>query len=103
MFIMAIVTFFISTDVIFISVNMMTLGCFIVPIIPISINFSSELTFPIEATVVTGTLMMVGQLGGFMLAVIIGFVCDAGTHGGAWVWVFFTGLGIIGCVCSVIV
>lgn len=103
MFIIAIVTFFIKTDKIPISINIMVLGCFIVPIIPISINFSSELTFPIEATVVTGTLMMVGQLGGFFLALIIGFVCDLGSNGGGWVWVFFTGLGIIGCVCSVII
>jgi hypothetical protein len=36
------------------------IGVVIVPIIPVGINFSGELTFPIEPTVVTGTLMMVG-------------------------------------------
>lgn len=103
MFIMAIVTFSIYSDELFISINMLILGCFLVPIIPISINFSSELTFPIEATVITGTLMMVGQLGGFMLALIIGFVCDAPKNAGGWVWVFFAGLGVIGCICSVVI
>jgi hypothetical protein len=43
-----------------IAINISTMGIVLVPIIPIGINFSSELTFPIEPTVVTGTLMMTG-------------------------------------------
>lgn len=103
LFLLAIGEFFRQTDATLISINTIAIGCFIVPIIPISINFSSELTFPIEATVVTGTLMMVGQLGGFILALLIGFVCDAGSKGGAWTWVLFSVLGGIGSFCSVIV
>lgn len=49
-----------QTDSIVIAINIATLGIVLVPIIPIGINFSSELTFPIEPTVVTGTLMMTG-------------------------------------------
>lgn len=77
--IFAIFTFARGTDGILISINTMIMGLFIVPIIPIGINFSSELTFPIEPTVITGTLMMVGQLGGFILAIIAGFVADTGS------------------------
>ena len=41
-------------------IETLMIGIVIVPIIPVGINFSAELTFPIEQTVVTGTLMMVG-------------------------------------------
>ena len=57
---LAIWTFKVATDSALICVNIISIGIVMVPIIPISINFSSELTFPIEPTVVTGTLMMVG-------------------------------------------
>jgi len=40
--------------------NVIMIGMVIVPIIPVGINFSGELTFPIEPTVATGTLMMTG-------------------------------------------
>ena len=53
-------TFYIYDDRIFISINVVIIGVFLVPIIPIGINFSSELTFPIESSVITGTLMMTG-------------------------------------------
>lgn len=77
-FLFAIFTFNRKTDAVLISINTLILGIFIVPIIPIGINFSSELTFPIEPTVITGTLMMVGQLGGLILALLAGFLADAG-------------------------
>ena len=56
----AIFSFAKGTDGILISINILIMGVVIVPIIPIGINFSSELTFPIEPTVITSTLMMVG-------------------------------------------
>ena len=43
-----------------IAANVIMIGVVIVPIIPVGINFSGELTFPIEPTVATGTLMMTG-------------------------------------------
>ena len=88
---------------IFISINILLMGILIVPIIPIGINFSSELTFPIEPTVITGTLMMVGQLGGLMLALLAGFVADAGPLGASNVWVMFTILGVCASVCSLVI
>lgn len=41
-----------------------------VPIIPIGINFASELTFPQEPTVVTGFVLMAGSTMGFILGVV---------------------------------
>ena len=55
-----------------IAANVIMIGVVIVPIIPVGINFSGELTFPIEPTVATGTLMMTGQLFGFFLALAAG-------------------------------
>ena len=55
-----------------IAANVILIGIVIVPIVPVGINFSGELTFPIEPTVATGTLMMTGQLFGFFLAMAAG-------------------------------
>jgi len=55
-----VLTFALKKDSVALSINVLCLGVVIVPIIPISINFSSELTFPIEPTVITGTLLMTG-------------------------------------------
>lgn len=43
----------------------------LVPIIPVGIDFSSELTFPEEETVSTGFLLMSAQALGFFLALIV--------------------------------
>jgi hypothetical protein len=56
----AIFTFAAYSDGVMISINVMVMGFAIVPIIPIGINFSSELTFPIDPPVITGTLLMTG-------------------------------------------
>ncbi len=99
----AVVTFALRTDSVLISTNTILLGMFIVPIIPISINFSSELTYPIEPTVITGTLLMTGQLGGFIIAVVAGYLCNLGPRGASWVWLMFFGFASVGSVCSIIV
>ena len=41
-------------------INMLFVGFFMIPIIAISLNFSSELTFPMEPTVITGVLLLFG-------------------------------------------
>ena len=41
--------------------NLSLLGIFLVPIIPVSMNFASELTFPIQAATTNGILLMFGQ------------------------------------------
>lgn len=51
-------------------VNIFTAGVFIVPIIPIGLNFASELTFPQAPAVITGFVLMAGAVGGFILAIV---------------------------------
>jgi len=41
------------------------------PAIPISLNFASEITFPQEAAVINGFLLMSGRLVGFVTAAIV--------------------------------
>jgi len=101
--IIAIFTFAKRTDGVLISLNIMAMGFVIVPIIPIGINFSSELTFPIEPTVITGTLLMLGQLGGFIMALVAGFICDIGSQGASYCWILFSMLAGIGSICSVFI
>jgi len=94
-------TFHKQTDVTLISANISTLGIVLVPMIPIGINFSSELTFPIEPTVVTGTLMMTGQLGGFLLAIAAGTVISK--FGSSYAWILFSLLAFVASFCSLII
>jgi hypothetical protein len=49
-----------TRDMAYVLPNVLAVGLFIVPVIPISMNFSQEITFPMEQTVVTGVLMMLG-------------------------------------------
>jgi hypothetical membrane protein len=51
-------------------INIFMAGFIIVPIVPIGLNFASELTFPQEPTVITGFVLMVGCTGGFILGVV---------------------------------
>ena len=66
----AIGTFF-TKDVLIVAINMITCAAFLIPIIPLAIDFASELTFPIEETVTTGFLLMSAQAFGFVLALIV--------------------------------
>jgi hypothetical protein len=47
--------------------------------------------------------MMVGQLGGFILAIVAGFVADTGSKGASDVWIMFSILAGIGSFCSTII
>lgn len=76
------------------------IGVVIVPIIPVGINFSAELTFPIEPTVVTGTLMMVGQLAGFVLAIIGGPLCGLSK---GYALGLFAVCAVVASVCSIVI
>ena len=51
-------------------INIFVAGSLIVPIIPISLNFASELTFPQAPAVITGFVLMAGCVGGFILAIV---------------------------------
>ncbi len=43
-----------------VGLNLIVLGIFLVPIIPVSMNFASELTFPIAPAATNGLLLMFG-------------------------------------------
>jgi len=49
--------------------NFMLLGTVMVPVIPVSMNFGSELTFPIAPILTNGFLLSVGQGMGAILGV----------------------------------
>ena len=53
-----------------VGINLMFLGMFMVPIIPVSMNFGSELTFPLSPAMTNGSLLMVGYAVGAVLGVI---------------------------------
>lgn len=57
-------------------INIFAAGFLIVPIIPISINFASELTFPQAPAVITGFVLMSGCVGGFILAIVCSIVAE---------------------------
>lgn len=50
-----------SGNVWLVGINLLLLGTFLVPIIPVSMNFASELTFPIAPATTNGLLLMFGQ------------------------------------------
>ena len=60
-----------TKSVFLISTNLVLIACCLIPIIPTSIDFSSELTYPIEQTVCTGFLLMSAQATGFILSLIV--------------------------------
>jgi hypothetical protein len=45
-------------------------GAGIIPLIPLSMGFSSELTFPLPAPTTNGFLLMMGQVFGLILGLI---------------------------------
>ena len=73
-------------------VNTILLGIFLLPIIPIGLNFSQELTYPIEPSVINGLLMMSAFTCAFFFGLIGSFISIAGS-----VWVTF----FLGAFCSV--
>lgn len=50
--------------------NLILLGVFLVPIIPISMTFASELTYPLDAPLTNGLLLMFGQAFGAVFGII---------------------------------
>lgn len=62
---------FLSKATLVVSINMIVAAFCLVPIIPVAIDFATELTFPIEETVCTGFLLMSAQAFGFCLAILV--------------------------------
>ena len=55
----------------FLAVTLILAAVALIPIIPVGIDFASELTFPYEETVVTGFLLMAAQAFGFLLSLAV--------------------------------
>jgi FLVCR family feline leukemia virus subgroup C receptor-related protein len=55
----------------FLAVTLICAAVSLIPIIPVGIDFASELTFPYEETVVTGFLLMAAQAFGFLLSLAV--------------------------------
>ena len=64
-------------NTILVGIILVILGCFLVPIIPISMNFASELTFPIAPAATNGLLLMFGQGSGALLGIVGTLMCVA--------------------------
>ena len=56
--------------------NAVLFGISVIPIVPVLINFSSEITFPQEPTVITGLMLMMGRVFGFFLTLFMAYVSD---------------------------
>jgi len=52
------------------------LGICLVPVIPCSMNFGQELTFPMAPALTNGILLMFGQLGGAVFGIIGEVLCS---------------------------
>jgi FLVCR family feline leukemia virus subgroup C receptor-related protein len=60
-----------TKDGLLLAINLIVVAITLIPIIPVGIDFASELTFPLEETVVTGFLLMAPQAFGFLLSLAV--------------------------------
>lgn len=82
-------------NALFISVSLILAAVALIPIIPVGIDFASELTFPYEETVVTGFLLMSAQAFGFLLSLaVLKVVLINGTEDSHPIY----GFGMLACV-----
>lgn len=75
----------------------MTLGFFIIPIIPMLLEFANEVTFPIGEATVTGFIYTLAHIVSFLLGSLFSIIIDAAPSnnkksGTIWVLV---------CICSI--
>ncbi len=76
----------------------MLLGMFMVPIIPVSMNFGSELTFPLSPAMTNGSLLMVG----YAMGAILGVICTPlAQYSPRLTMLLYSFLGMIASVCSI--
>ncbi|MFM7851212.1 MAG: hypothetical protein ACKO96_04670, partial [Flammeovirgaceae bacterium] len=59
-----------SGDRVVVGVNLVFLGMFMVPVIPVSMSFASEITFPLAPAMTNGWLLMIGYAMGAVLAIV---------------------------------
>ena len=87
-----------SGNHIVVGVNLMLLGMFMVPIIPVSMNFASEITFPLSPAMTNGWLLMIGYAMGAVLAILC---TPLSQYSPRLVMLIYTFLGIVASVCSI--
>ena len=82
---------------IIVGVNLMLLGMFMVPIIPVSMNFGSELTFPLSPAMTNGSLLMVG----YAMGALLGIICTGlSQYSPRLTMLLYSLLGVIASVCT---
>jgi MFS transporter, FLVCR family, feline leukemia virus subgroup C receptor-related protein len=86
-----------SLDTVLVGFNLIFLGIFLVPIIPISMVFASELTFPIDAPLTNGLLLMFGQGGGAIFGIVGTPICKANP---LYLLLFYTVMAVIACLLT---
>lgn len=81
-----------------VGVNLMLLGMFMVPIIPVSMNFGSELTFPLSPAMTNGSLLMVG----YAMGAVLGIICTPlAQYSPRLTMLLYSSLGLVASVCSI--
>lgn len=83
-----------------IAINVWCAGFFMVPVIPICMNYADELCFPLEATAVQGLLVSFAQFSAFFIAVGGTKIAEIGSD---YCVMMFGGCCTIGCLFSFIV
>ena len=83
-----------SGDKLLVLLNLMFLGTFLVPIIPVSMNFGSELTFPLAPALTNGLLLMVGQAVGAVLGIVMTPLSSISPPATLGIYIFFSSCAI---------
>lgn len=86
-----------SLNKVVVGINIFMLGVFLVPIIPVSMNFASELTFPIAPAATNGMLLMFGHGTGAVLGIVGTPLCQANP---LYLIGLYLVLGVFCVVCS---
>jgi len=74
------------------------LGMCLLPVIPCSMNFGQELTFPMAPPVTNGILLMFGQLGGGIFGIIGEVLCNISPY---YALALFVSMVACGCISSI--
>ena len=87
-----------SGDQVIVGLNLMFLGMFMVPIIPVSMNFASEISFPLAPAMTNGWLLMIGYAMGAILAIVC---TPLSQYSPRLVMLIYTLLGVVASICSI--
>jgi len=76
------------------------LGICLVPVIPCSMNFGQELTFPMAPALTNGILLMFGQLGGAVFGILGEVLCSKSPYYALAMFMTMVGSG---CIASIFI